>query len=131
MSYVLLLQRTLKRQISQKFRNLRRNSEPTTPRIKFESKYRLVTPANAMPATVSPKRMKQTEVGEDDEVAYERNTAKLIEQFQKKNGNKKLIAELLLITHRRRRKFINSCEERTTDLIKKFPFLGSKEWVGI
>ena len=84
-----------------------------------------------MPATVSPKRMKQTEVGEDDEVAYQGNTTKLIEQFQKKNAIKKLIAELLLITHKRRRQFINSCEERTTDLIQKFPFLGSKEWVGI
>ena len=129
--YVLLLQQTLKRQLSQKFRNLRRKSEPTAPRIKLEGRYKMVTLANAMPATVAPVKQTIEEVGDDDEVAYERNTVKLIEHFQKKNSNNSLILELLIITHKKRREFINGCQERTTDLLKKFPFLGAKKWVGI
>ena len=128
---MLLLQQTVKRQMSMKFRNLRRNSEPTTPTIKKEGKYKLVALANAMPATVSPKATKPTQIGEDDEVVYQRNTVKLIEEFQKKNSKNSLVAELLLITHKRRGEFIHGCQERTVDLIEKFLFLASKKWVSI
>ena len=127
---MLLLQQTVKRQMSMKFRNLRRNSEPTTPTLKREGKHKLVALANAMPATVSPKPAKPTQIGEDDEVAYQRNTVRLIEEVQKRNSNNSLVAELLLITHKRR-DFIHSYQEKTTDIITKFPFLASKKWVSM
>lgn len=120
--------------MSQKFRNLRRTSEPTKPDNKQETKRKLISLANAMPATVSHKPSKPAEISDDnddDEVAYQRNTTKLIEEFNKKNSKHSLIADLLLITHKRRRGFIHNCQERTTDLIKQFPFLGSKKWVSI
>lgn len=71
MNVMLLLQQTVKRQMSMKFRNLRRNSEPTTPTLKREGKHKLVALTNAMPATVSPKPAKPTQIGEDDEVTYQ------------------------------------------------------------
>ena len=52
-------------------------------------------------------------LGVDDEVTYQTNTVKLIEEFQKKNSKNSLVAELLLITHKRRREFIHGCQERT------------------
>ena len=117
--------------MSQKFRNLRRNSEPVKPAIKQEGKCKLVTLANAMPATASARTTKPTDIGEDDEVAYQRNTARLIEEFQKKNSKNSLIMDLLLITHKRRREYIHGYQERTTDLVQKFPFFTSKKWVSI
>lgn len=71
MTVMLLLQQTVKRQMSMKFWNLRQNSEPTTPTLKREGKHKLVALANAMPATVSPKPAKPTQIGEDDEVTYQ------------------------------------------------------------
>lgn len=59
----------------------------------------------------------------------QRNSLRLIEEVQKRNSNNSLVAELLLITHKRRRDFIHSYQEKTTDIIKKFPFLASKKWV--
>ena len=120
--------------MSQKFWNLRRCSEPTSSIIKQEGKHKIVTLANAIPAiTVSPKPSCEmpTSTGEEDEVAYRRNTSKLIEEFQKKNSDNSLVTELLHITQKRRREFINSCQERTITPVQKFHFLASKRWLSL
>ena len=110
--------------MSQKFRNMRRNSEPVPAHR--ESKQKIVTAQHAVPAAAC--RLSSTDGG-DDLVAYERNVQSLTEEFAKTNPNNNRLYQLLKLTHSMRRSKIEHCDMRASQLKEEYPFFGSKKWV--
>ena len=108
--------------MSQKFRNLRRNSQPVPAHC--ESKQKIVTAQHAVP--VATGRPSSAE-GDDDHVAYERNIQSLSEELAKANPNSNRVYQLLKLTHSTRRSNIEHCDLRASELKEEYPFFGLKK----
>ena len=115
----------MKGQLSQLFRNKRRKSEPKT-----QSSSKLVSIPSARLSKVFTKV--KTSAADDCMVvpgAFERNHAKLIAEFSRKNPNHAFMIQLLKETFTERRKAIESSSLKTTDLLKEYPYFSEQQWV--
>ena len=108
--------------LSQKFRNLRRNSQPVPAHREIKPK--IVTAQHAVPvATGRPSS------ADDDLVAYERNCQSLSEELSKANPNSSRVYQLLKLNHTTRRGKIEHCDLHAFQLKQEYPFFGSNKWV--
>ena len=105
--------------MSQKFRNLRRTSEPSDNRIECGKKMTSVDFAT-LPI---PKE------SEDDELTYQRNVSSLNDEYSKAAPSHSRIYHLLKLTHKTRRALIEKSKLHSSLIKEQFPYFGSKKWV--
>ncbi len=116
------MQASVKSYLSQRFRNQRRSSEP----LQTEGKPKLITSAHA---TAVAGKQTSKETAEDDQVAYQRNTNALITEFKRPQPRINTMKRLLQLTYKGRRVKVNNSTNRTTELLKEYPFFKSKKMV--
>ena len=124
------VQESVKVYLSQRYRNLRRSSEPLVT-AKREKK-KLVTAAHASPVAQHCDEDSCASVsitGEDDLVAYERNHKALVEEHNSHRANHSMMHKLLKLTYKIRRDKITSSVLSTTALKEEYPFFNAKKWV--
>ena len=110
--------------MSQKFRNFRRNSSPQVI-IKLPK-----TPSNKLVTIhhAKPKQSLDTSGSTCiDSIAYKRSSERLSAEFARKSPNKQLLDQLLRETFVPRRKEIESSHQRTSELMKMYPFFVSEK----
>ena len=116
--------------MSQKFRNLRRKSHPASIKKPTTCTSRkLVTIHLAKPA----ERMDSLplEGSDDDVIAYKRNCERLVSEFSRKSASDSLMVQLITETFPLRRKDIENSLQRTSELLKLYPFFLSEKWVSL
>ena len=91
--------------MSQKFRNLRRKSEPVPTDGQVKSK--IITAQHATPVVA---RCQSSSLEEGDAVAYERNVQSLKDELSKSRPNNNKIQQLLKLTHATRRRQIEDSD---------------------
>ena len=126
MCILFLFQKTVKDYMSQKFRNLRRKSEPVPTGGQVKSK--IITAQHATPVVAFHQ---SSSLEEGDAVAYERNVQLLKDELSKVSPNNNRIHQLLKLTHATRRRQIESSELHAVMLKEEYPFLGFKKWVSV
>ena len=109
----------MKEYLSQKFRNLRRESEPAV--MKSEKKPKLITAAHAATSLSGTENC--------DTVAYERNMESIRQELQRQKPHHDLLKPLIELTFNLRRQKINSSASSTVELSDEFPFFKYKKWV--
>ena len=108
--------------LSQKFRNLRRTSEPSDGnQANHSSKKRM----SASDFAAFPIPAEQ----EEDELAYKRNVQSLNEEYTKKTLNHGRIHQLLKLTHKTRRNNIDVSKVHSALIKEQYPYFGLKKWV--
>ena len=112
--------------MSQKFRNLRRKSEPVPTDGQVKSK--IITAQHATPVV---PRCQSSSLEEGDAVAYERNVQSLKDELSKSRPNNNKIHQLLKLTHATRRRQIEDSDLHAVLLKEEYPFLGFKKWVSV
>ena len=119
---LIIQQSSVKDYFSQKFRNLRRDSQTIDP----SGKQKVISMAHATPVAMmqSPKSVEK-----DDKVSYERNTKMLLEEFSRNQSRDEIIRTLMKLTFDQRRAEINSSTAHTTKIMKDYPFFKKKKWV--
>ena len=110
--------------MSQKFRNLRRKSEPVPSDGQVKSK--IITAQHATPVVACHQ---SSSLEEGDAVAYERNVQSLKEELSKGNPNNNRIHQLLKLTHATRCRKIENSDLHAVLLKEEYLFLGFKKWV--
>lgn len=105
--------------MSRKFRNLHRNSAPGTS----SSSAKLVS----VDLAVVPVPTEQDE----DEIAYQRNVESLQQEYTKQTPNHNRVFQLLKLTHKTRRRHIETSSLHCTLLKEQYPYFGSKKWVSV
>ena len=120
--YLILFQKTVKDYMSQKFRNLRRKSEPVPTDGQVKSK--IVTAQHATPVVA---RRQSSSLEEGDAVAYERNVQSLKDELSKGSPNNNRIHQLLKLTHATRRRQIENSDLHAVLLKEEYPFLDFKK----
>lgn len=117
----------MKEYLSQKYRNMRRESEPTNKKSKDQKK-KLITVAHVTPvaAANSPQSVEKC-----DTVAYERNIESLQQELKRPQPRNDAIKSLLRLTFEQRREKINSSTACTTELLEDYPFFKIKKWVRV
>lgn len=108
--------------MTQRYRNMRRNSEPcgehassSTKRPKFDPELEVT------PVALSSKR--------GDEVAYRRNMERLCKELKMKQPNQSIIQQLIDLTYHRRRENIQHNESTSIfQLLDEYPFLKIHRW---
>ena len=111
--------------MSQKFRNLRRKSEPVP--ADGEVKAKIITAQHATPVVARHQSSQE----EGDAVAYERNIQSLKDELSKGSPNNNRVHQLLKLTHVTRRRQIEDSDLHAVLLKEEYPFLGFKKWVSI
>ena len=105
--------------MSQKFRNLRRRSEPSDSSHSSKKK---MTAANYATLPI-PKEQ------EEDELSYERNVVSLNEEYSKPTPNHGRLYHLLKLTHKTRRAHIENSKLHSSLIKEQYAYFGSKKWV--
>ena len=123
---LILFQKTVKDYMSQKFRNLRRKSEPVPTDGQVKSK--IITAQHATPVVA---HCQSSSLEEGDAVAYERNVQSLKDELSKSRPNNNKIHQLLKLTHATRRRQIEDSDLHAVLLKEEYPFLGFKKWVRV
>ena len=115
----------MKEYLSQKYCNMRRDSEPTEKKTKDQKK-KLITVAHVNPvaAANSPQSVEKCNA-----VAYERNVESLQLELKRPQPRNDAIKSLLRLTFEQRREKINSSTARTTELLEDYSFFKIKKWV--
>ena len=115
----------MKEYLSQKYRNMRRDSEPTEKKTKDQKK-KLITVAHVNPvaAANSPQSVEKC-----DTVAYERNVEFLQQELKQSQPRNDAIKSLLRLMFEQRREKISSSTACTTELLEDYPFFKIKKWV--
>jgi hypothetical protein len=111
---------TVKEYISQRFRNLRRNSHP----LQTDK-----GDGNNSKSVVTVATMSKPDDESDDEIAYKRNSEALTNEFKKKNNNHSIILKLLKLTYIKRRQDMCESAEAITKLLDKYIFFSNKTWI--
>ena len=113
------LQLTVKRQLSQLFRNLRRRCEELKP---------VATATNhARPAALC-YRKKGFISTRDDEVAFKKNCADLKAEINWQHSRVEQVQLLIMVTHPQRRKRIEQCTKMATSILEENSSLKDKKW---
>ena len=108
--------------MSQRYRNKRRQSEPTDTVDKGKQK-KIITISHAVPLEVDDEKC------DSDVVAYERNMKVLLSEYKKQPTNDSHIQKLLKVTHKIRREKINASAAAAVDIQEEYPFLKDEKWV--
>lgn len=111
--FFLHLQFSVKEYLTQRYRSLRRNSEPSVSN-NLPKKPKFAPELEPAEATGAVKR--------GDEVGYSRNMERLCVELKKKQPNHSLVKQLINLTYIRRREIVQSSNCTTTNLMDEFPF---------
>ena len=74
---------------------------------------------------------KRLEGSDDDVIAYKRNCERLVSEFSRKSANDSLMVQLITKTFPLHRKDIENSLQRTSELLKLYPFFLSEKWVSL
>ncbi len=116
------MQDSVRKYMSQKFRNLRRVSEP--PKTADHS-------SNKISSHDFAKLPIPAEQETEDELSYERNVESLLDEFARAAPSHKRMYHLLKLTHKTRREHIESSMVHSSTIKEQYPYLGIKKWVYI
>ena len=112
---------TVKKQLSQLFRNLRRRSEELKPAAATHVAINYARPAASC--------FKAGKPAGDDNISYERNTRDLQVEIHRKFPRPHLVQMLLKATHTQRRKRIEESVQKAHSILEEYPFLRDPRWV--
>jgi len=107
----------------QRFRNLRRSSEPCKTTSTSKKKQ---TAAFAAPVASSTDHY---DIEGGDQLAYDRTNSSLMESYSDDHPDIEYVTQLMKLTHMKRRKFITQSIKSTLVLKTEYPFFGYQLWV--
>lgn len=99
---ICIIQETVHKRLSQRYRNMRRYSEQLCAAT-------TVVKASLNPGTGTKtiNEIESTNTEQDDEVAYKRNMESLLQELKKPRPQSELVEKLLKLTFEKRRNIIN------------------------